>query len=305
MSDSLIGGLFVTRPRPLVPDKRSSSCGVFLMSDLHVGAPNVDYKLIERELSDAVLRKDRIVLNGDVADLILSKDAKRYEPSALHKRLQGRNDVVNAALDWCEELLAPAASYIDVIGNGNHEQSITKHHSFDFTTELVKRLRRNKNCNAVYGGYSGFVQYAARRQEEVKDSKAFTLFYWHGGGHGSTPSSCASEFDRKSFVEGADVVWFAHKHLRMAYETEKLVAPHLDPTLGRRQWNVRTGSYFVTYPGQSQESYANSGRVASYAADGLLPPQGRGGVRIVVRFKSGDTRPSLLVELQSHHTSHS
>lgn len=294
----LEGGLFVTHPAPLAY-KPNAELGFSLLSDLHIGCANVDHDQIDRELDLAYTRKDRILINGDIADLILTKDHKRYSPSALHPRLQGRADLVNAALDFAYEILYPYASRIDVIGIGNHESKAIHHHDFDFVSELVKKLRTGvRHCNTVYGGYAGFVRYEIQ-SAAWKTPQSLNFFYWHGAGGGASASSAAQEFDKKSFVEGADVVWFAHKHLRMAYEVERLSPPwtlHEPVPRTRRQWNVRTGSYFHTYPGQTQEGYARDGRQASYAADSLLPPQGRGGARVVLRFGRDTTSAGVPCE---------
>ncbi len=128
LSDSP-GGFFITRPEPLQV-KRTTEVGITLMSDLHLGAAHVDYKRIERDLREAKAAGDRILINGDVFDFILPSDHKRFSPDALHSRLRGRRDILNACLEWGTEFLAPYADQIDMIGIGNHE-------CFDAATEVL------------------------------------------------------------------------------------------------------------------------------------------------------------------------
>lgn len=111
------GGMVISRPA----FKLTNPATFTLMSDLHLGAANINYKLIEKELQTAKEHGDRILLNGDIFDMILVKDAKRFSPDVLHPRLRGRRDLVNAAVEWGAELLGPYADLIDMIGVGNHE----------------------------------------------------------------------------------------------------------------------------------------------------------------------------------------
>jgi len=292
------GGLFFTRPCPLLYSP-GSSVGLFFQSDPHFGASDVDYDLLDQERKKVLKRGDRLCVNGDVFDAILTRDTKRYEPTKLHKSLQGRNDLLNGAIDMAYSYYAPLASRIDMIGTGNHESALEKHHNVDPISLLVKRLNQLPDTQIAYGGYAGFVQYSFQDKPQNFQPQKFTVFYWHGSGGGNSLASSASEFEKKGFIEGADVFWIAHKHTRMAIEVERLSCPPSGhkPVL-RKQWNIRTGSYFKTYEGQSPQEFKEFGRLSNFAADALLPPQGRGGIRLVLTFdrktgKRNDTKVEL------------
>lgn len=108
------------QPRPLT-GKTGDVVSVWLMSDLHLGASNVDYDRINQELADAKSRNSRILINGDLMDLILPKDHKRYVPDVLLDEIAGRRDVLNASVKFAVKILKPYAHLIDMIGMGNHE----------------------------------------------------------------------------------------------------------------------------------------------------------------------------------------
>src|SRR5690348_984347 len=95
----VLGGMHVCRPAPL-DMKVEKPVGLRLMSDLHIGAAHVDYAMINKEIEDAAAHNDRVLINGDLLDLILPKDAKRHQPSAVHPRLNKRDDQINAAVAW-------------------------------------------------------------------------------------------------------------------------------------------------------------------------------------------------------------
>lgn len=124
------GGMFVCRPKPIL-FSNGSEHGLTLMSDLHIGARNVDYDLIHSELETAKKKGDRVAINGDIFDMILIGDRKRFRADVLHPRLVGKPDVINGAIEWGLELLSPYADLIDMIGVGNHEEC------FDAQTEVL------------------------------------------------------------------------------------------------------------------------------------------------------------------------
>ncbi len=268
------GGLVLT---PVTLHPASGEAGVFLMSDLHLGAANADYALINNELAAAKKRGDRVAINGDIFDMLLTKDTKRFQPSVLHPTLHGRDDIVNAAVDLAYETFAPYASIIDMIGLGNHETAVIRYHSLDPVMLLVQRLRQLDKCNTSYGGYQGFLRYYFSSLPRV----VYNVFYWHGSGGGSALSGAMAEFSSKAaFVENADVVWFAHRHCRVATHVERIsCSPNGKKLVKRQQLLLRTGGYLDSY--SQQDDAINAGRKSNYSADALHTPYGKGGIRLV------------------------
>src|SRR5437867_3722798 len=91
------GGMTIVRPSPLVVP-RSGEVGLSLLSDVHLGARNCDEGLFLQDLEEAAARRDRLLINGDLWDLILPGDSKRFKPSVLATWLRGRDDVIDAAV---------------------------------------------------------------------------------------------------------------------------------------------------------------------------------------------------------------
>lgn len=265
------GGLIVCRPRPL-----SLPCGLTLLSDLHIGARSVDYKLIEKELRDAEKNNDRILINGDVFDAIIPSDKKRYRPSALHSRLSGVDDISNKIVDWAFELLSPYAHLIDMIGAGNHDDALTKNNSFDPVLALVDRLNDYLTVKTIsYGGYCGFICYRIA----TKGRKLFNIFYHHGFGK----SKLSDQYSQLHWIEGVDVVWLGHLHSRTNAHYVRMSPPAYGSTSEYRDVRfVRTGAYINTYKGQSQKSIHKSGGVVNYGVLAAHHPYGTGGARILL-----------------------
>lgn len=289
------GGMFICRPKP-APYSYNAQLGFWLMSDLHIGAPQVDYARIKKECEDAKANNERILINGDVFDGILKKDQKRYSPSAVHSRLRHRDDQVGAAIEWAIEILSPYADHIDMIGVGNHETALVKHHDIDPVRLLVYELQKKvKNHTIHYGGYCGFMDYRffgitkkGKRKGTGAHSqgKRVVFFYHHGSGGDAPVTRGMIAFARLDWIEGADVIWTGHRHTKWNAEIEKIRCPAAgDKPIRRRVREIQTGAYFDTYDGQSQEHFRENGRVSNYAADKACKPHGKGGARVVLTFK--------------------
>lgn len=289
----ICGGFVICRPAPRLY-RSNTTFGFTLMSDLHIGAPHVDYQRIQRDLKLAEENGDRVLFNGDMLDLILCKDMRRFAPDVLHPRLQGRPDIVNAAIDWAAELLGPYAHLIDMIGVGNHETAVEKYHNTDVTRMLIDRLQsglpeKHKNHLIHYGGYTGFVDYRFRYNRanatRPEKSQRLVIYYHHGGGGDAPVTRGIIDLYRKSSWVEADVIWEGHKHTRLGLSSERYSCPMSgDQPRVSDVAQIRTGAYFKTYVGQSQESLRKHGRRSNWAADKGLTPQGIGGVRLTVTF---------------------
>lgn len=298
----ILGGWVICRPNPIVYTTNSIQ-GFTLMSDTHIGAAHVDYDLIKKELERAEDNDDRIAINGDVFDMILAKDHKRFVPGVLHPRLARRNDIVNAAIEWAVELFLPYAHLIDVIGIGNHETAQERFHNTDVVRiliyELQKQLKKEYKKHVIhYGGYGGFIDYRFRRKGEnsrIAAGKRMIIHYYHGSGGSAPVTKGMIDFHRRSWVE-ADVIWLGHKHNRLSSGIQSLRCPVRGSDLEIRDVRqVMTGAYFQTYVSQSQASLKKHGRQSHWAADMGFAPQMMGGARLEVSVIGRDRQLEMKV----------
>ncbi len=295
MSEPILGGIVVCRPAPISYESGVPR-GFTLMSDLHIGAPQVDYALVRTELETARERGDRVLINGDVFDLICWQDRKRYSPDAVHPRLRGRRDLIPAVIEWGVEILAPYADLLDVIGCGNHDEAATRWHNVDPVALLIHDLRRqlkraDRGHTIHHGGYCGFVDYRFREAGREDDpsrngrGRRWVIYYHHGGGGAAPVTKGMIDFNRRDTFVDSDVIWLGHKHNRWSAAVEKLSCPlRGDDVTTREVRHVMTGAYYKTYVGQSQQSIKKHGRRTNYAADAGMAPQGKGGARVEVTF---------------------
>ena len=295
--DPILGGFVISRPAPIVVHNGDTQ-GFTLISDVHIGAPQVDLKLLSRELETALEYGDRILINGDLLDLVVTKDHKRFSGDCIHPRLQGRKDIVNEAIEWAVEILSPYAHLIDMIGLGNHETKIEKFSSVDPTKIIVYELarlakERNKDHVLHYGGYTGYVSYSFLRDGGRRDkrgclsSRRWVLFYHHGSGGAAPVTKGMIDFQRKDVWVDADMIWLGHKHNCWNAKVQKISCPRIGNDLDVRDVrHVMTGAYCDTYVAQSQASIKRHGRRSNYAADWGVAPQGKGGARVLLQFSN-------------------
>ena len=291
----------VCRPSPeplsLTPSRPELSWT--LISDVHLGAPDVDLQRLDQDLKGGEEDGSRILLGGDLLDLIVPSDSKRYCPSALHPRLHGCTDLAGALADWLYAILKPVAHRIDFMGLGNHEAEYLHRHHHD-PLALVHRMLndslaswRPKRQPIFYGGMASWVQYQIQTARH-SDPQPFNFFYHHGWGRGGG-SAAITQFNLLlQRVEGADVFWLGHFHTPLATRLKRLCAPsHDDDALEpvREVHFVRSGAYRKTYcKPQTQAQLKARGYGRNYAAASLMQPQGVGAARVRLRRDTSDPR---------------
>jgi hypothetical protein len=294
------GGLAVVRPAPIIHAPRGTF-GISLLSDLHIGASNVDYGAIKADLEAARDNGDRILLGGDIFDLILPSDRKRYKPGVLHPRLEGRADIVNEAVAWAAEMLGPYADLIDGIGVGNHETAAEQHHSVDAVRWLIESLDTvdPERDRIPQLGYTGFIDYQILPARGKRPVSRYVVWYSHGSGRASTAALALKKVIGAAQSFAADLYWSGHHHVR-AHATEIMI--HADRNrpspVTRDVKAVVTGSYMVPYGYQSQQSMRKRGRKSNYAAEAGVRPGAIGGARVVLRFGQKPDFPARVEVIQ-------
>ena len=203
MKAPLIKEIFYTR-------EEGPELKLALFSDLHIGADDVDLKRMDSDLEKAANEDRRILINGDIAELRLPQDKKRWTASKL---ISQRDDVLNETMELCFEKLKPYVDYIDMIGTGNHDESPIKYDSFDLVGALVTLLNREKKNGTIHrAGYQGYVRYRIRPTHEKASSTPFTIYHHHGSGGSAPVSKGMIDFNRIVYSHDADLFWIGHKH---------------------------------------------------------------------------------------------
>lgn len=128
---------------------------VLLRSDAHHDSPhNAEAK--ERQHLDEAKERDAVVLDfGDLFDVM----GGRFDPRKMESGVKGKHKVdhyFDAVLDDAAEFYAPYADNMVMLGAGNHETAVLKHHQMNLTHALSRTLKRaaTRDDVAIVGGYA-------------------------------------------------------------------------------------------------------------------------------------------------------
>jgi hypothetical protein len=212
---------------------------VLWMSDEHWDNPKCRWDLLKAHHDEAKERGALIVKVGDTFCAMQGKGDPRGDKESIRPIHQAGNyldKLVSTAADW----YLPWKQNIAVIGLGNHETSVYKHHETCLIERLCERLRDRGGITRK-GGYSGFV----RCLFKANGTKGFsyTAYYNHGFGGGGPVTKGLIDFSRMSEWVLADAMVSGHVHWKNSTPAPRM---SLDPqsriVVGEVQF-VRCGTY--------------------------------------------------------------
>jgi len=237
---------------------------LFYCSDLHFLASDFDERLFKREFDEAARLGARISINGDIADLILPRDMKRYHPAVYDDA--GRDGVLNFITEQAFEALRPYADLFDVISPGNHEDAAVKHHHYDILRSVITLLNRERDSSLPpihQGDYRGFQRYRLTVSGGGSDgaTRHFTVFRHHGRGGAAPISKGMIDFDRlRKLAEGVDLYWIGHKHNKI-HDRDAASPVYMGPYGKLRQRRVQaimTGTYHSAFIETDPDAHGNN-----------------------------------------------
>lgn len=235
---------------------------IYLLSDLHWDNPKCDRHLLKSHLNKAVEEGADILLNGDTFCVMQGKGDRRGSKSDIrpeHNTGTYFDSIIDTAVEW----FAPYAKNIKVVGYGNHETSIIKHHETDLIKRFVDKLNAKTGAKVQVGAYSGWITYTLQDQNQYF---RYAIKYHHGYGGGGAVTKGTIQHNRlATYIEGADMIWMGHVHenYELPYQVEYL-SPNLKVKT-KRILMVRTSTY--------KEEYTNDG----FHIEGGRPPKPLGG----------------------------
>jgi hypothetical protein len=269
----------------------------FFTSDNHFGHTGQDRELLQQEFDLAKERKARILVNGDSLDLILSGDKKRYHPSG---DKYGTDNNTNMIIDEAFDFYSEYFPYIDMIGTGNHEVSVSKFHQFDPIQQLIyslnkKHSKKHKGHGIQHGQYSGFVVLNFHYGKHGA-SRNFIVYYNHGQGGTAEISKGAIDLNRHLTRTQCDLVWIGHKHTKLVLPSEGVMG--VDPkTLAIWEKDRRaiiTGAYLKRF---SQYDAQKKGYRINYGEEKMRTLQAKGGIFMKVTLNNKHSTPVIKFEV--------
>ena len=231
---------------------------VTCLSDLHLDENLCDYEGLRDLVSarnEMYPGKHRLIMIGDVYNLVLPPDLRRYRPSVQVPNVRGKDSWLDATIEYVTERILGLNAPVDLIGIGNHEESVIQYHGTDVTSRLCAAT------GAFRGGYSGALDYRLNRYAKDSPHKGhatFRIIYHHGawGGRLAKGYNGASAFACQH--DNWNVFLYGHNH---ASRIDKDVRVEPDPATGR----------LIAYPvylvncASWVESYSDDASVTHYA----------------------------------------
>jgi hypothetical protein len=180
-----------------------------LRSDVHHDNPHCDQKLERRHLEQAKKRDAIIIDNGDLFCAMQGKFDKRGSKDSIrpeHANGKYLDSLVSTAADF----YAPYAEQFAVLGLGNHETAISKHHETDLTDRLAGELKL-KGSPVLVSGYGGWVRF--RFDLPSGRSETFPLHHYHGSGGGGPVTRGVITTNRMAvYTPDARIILTGHTH---------------------------------------------------------------------------------------------
>lgn len=184
-----------------------------VISDVHWDSPHCRRDLLKKHFDQAVERKAGIFIFGDFWDAMQGKKDPRSRKTDIRPEHQGDN-YFDLLTQTATEFLQPYAENILIMGMGNHELSVMRHHEINLCDRLVHNLRTNvPSCTAIATGYRGWVFFKVSGKDKNIRWKKTRLFYSHGSG-GSSPVTRGTikQNRRATYLPDADIVCSGHIH---------------------------------------------------------------------------------------------
>lgn len=191
-----------------------------LLADVHFDSPHSNRRLLKSLLQQAQDSGAGVMCFGDWFDAMQGRDDHRGDKGDLLKQYKA-GDYINRLVDDSAEFIAPYASNIVFLADGNHETSIKRHLEVDILLLLAGRIGVHK------AGYSGFVRFLFSRTNGTGRSSggntSRVMFYHHGaGGGGEITQGIMRAQRQQSWVGDADIFVGGHWHVDWITRMERL-----------------------------------------------------------------------------------
>lgn len=214
---------------------------VMLSSDEHSDSPFCNSKLEKQHLEEALQKNALILKGGDLFDAMQGKRDPRASYRELLPLLK-TNNYFDSLIELLFDKYKKYAPNMVMIGKGNHEMSVIRHHSTDLTERLAYKLNKECGGNISVGGYGGWVRF----QFVWNKTKRCTMNmkYFHGAGGAAPVTKGVIQTNRQAvYLPDATIVWNGHNHEQYVMPIARERISDSGVIHQDLQWHVRTPGY--------------------------------------------------------------
>jgi len=185
---------------------------VLLLADRHFDSVHSDRNLQRQHLDEAIERGALIIEIGDTFDLMQGRNDRRGSKGSVrpeHKTDDYFTSVIDEAIEWHK----PYAHNYLLMGEGNHETSITRHAELSVMRHFLQGLKAETGATIHHGAYSGYVTFRFLRGSGSKYLTPINLLYHHGSGGNSPVTRGVINTNRRAVIyPDADIIVSGHLH---------------------------------------------------------------------------------------------
>jgi len=211
-----------------------------MMSDLHIDSIWFDRKSFEYDIRRARDMGAFVIVAGDIFDAMQGKYDPRRTYDEILPDLQGA-DYYDRLVDYAEELFAPVAERLILLGYGNHETAVREKAGTDLLQRLADRLRSKHKSPVEVGGYDGYLAVALMERDGKRVMSRRVVYYHHGATGGAPVSVGTIEAHRQRDIM-AHIVLNGHNH-------RDYIKPDTMEMITTRGVRILEQRYFLRTPG--------------------------------------------------------
>jgi hypothetical protein len=213
----------------------------------------------KRHLEEAKERNAVILDYGDLFCAMQGKFDRRASKDDIRPEHQSGN-YLDRLVSTATDFYAPYAKNFAIMGPGNHETAMLKHHETNLTERLVERLNMATGSEIKTGGYSGWVKFKftyGKEQSDGSDLKitggqkcmdSKNLWYHHGYGGDAPVTKGTIQTGRQAvYVPDAHFVCTGHTHNEWIFPIQRVRLKDSGLLYHDEQLHIKTPGYKEEY----------------------------------------------------------
>ena len=238
----------------------SDSAWVLLSSDRHHDNPKCLWDLEKKHLDEAVERNAVFVDYGDLFCAMQGRFDRRSSKEDLRPEHQ-KGDYLDALVRTAADFYGPYAHNFAVVGPGNHETAILKHHETNLTERFIERMNTEYGSSIQLGGYSGWIIFRVCYGQRAKnatgpkkgphdclETSSVNLWYHHGYGGDAPVTKGVLQTARQSvYVPDANIVATGHTHNEWIFPIPRIRLKNTGTVYHDEQLHIKTPGYKEEY----------------------------------------------------------